>query len=131
MDQATSPTAHTGLGVLTTSDVALLTSFKKDGSGVGTPVGVTVSPDGQRAYFTTRSRAWKVARIARNPAVTLAPSDKMGVPLGETVECVARRMDDSEVRRMRKGVEYQMWRFIYAVAHRDEPVTYEVVAAAD
>lgn len=116
------------LAPLQTSDVALLTSFKRDGAGVGTPVAIGVH--GDRAYFTTRSRSWKVKRIARNPAVTLAPSDVMGTVTGETVHGTARRLPEADVKAMRKGIEYHVWRFIYQAAYLDEPVTYEVSPAS-
>jgi PPOX class probable F420-dependent enzyme len=122
------PTESGALAPLESSDVALLTSFKRDGTGIGTPVAVGVH--GDRAYFTTRSKSWKVKRIARNSEVTLAPSDPMGTVTGETVRGTARRLPEADVKAMRKGIEYHVWRFIYQAAYADEPVTYEVTAAS-
>ncbi|HJP80283.1 MAG TPA: pyridoxamine 5'-phosphate oxidase family protein [Pseudonocardiaceae bacterium] len=110
------------------TEVALVTTFKKDGTGKGTPVGITVGPD--RAFFTTRSQSWKVKRIANNKNVVAAPSDPMGTPTGASVELTARRMSDAEVLELRKGVQYHVWRLIYHVAYADEPVTYELTPRA-
>ncbi|GAA2613490.1 hypothetical protein GCM10010399_50430 [Dactylosporangium fulvum] len=117
--------AHQALEPLRTSNVALVTSFRRDGRGVGTPVGITVRDD--RAYFTTRAKTWKVKRIGNNPRVTLAPCDKRGRVLGETVECTARRITEEHARELRGGAEYRIWRLIYRVVYRDVPVSYEVL----
>lgn len=110
------------------TEVALVTTFKKDGTGKGTPVGITVGPDS--AFFTTRSQSWKVKRIAGNAHVVAAPSDPMGTPTGASVDLTARRMSDAEVLELRKGVQYHVWRLIYHVAYADEPVTYELTPRA-
>lgn len=66
--------------VLKRSGVALLTTYRRDGRGVGTPVHVRIE-DG-RAYFMTRPGSAKVERLARNPEVTLAPCTPTGKPTG-------------------------------------------------
>lgn len=66
-----------------------LTTFKRDGSTVSTPVWV-VSDDGRRLLVWTGAGTWKVKRISRDPRVTVAASDGRGRPLGEAVEGVAR-----------------------------------------
>ncbi|NNH69237.1 PPOX class F420-dependent oxidoreductase [Nocardia uniformis] len=62
---------------------ALLTTYKKDGTPVGTPV--WVAPDGDRIVVWTNSKAWKVKRIRRNPQVTLRICDNRGKPRGQEV----------------------------------------------
>lgn len=57
----------------------LLTTFKRDGSGVGTPVWIAPLPDG-RAGFTTSSTTWKAKRLRRDPRVTLQACDRRGTP---------------------------------------------------
>ncbi|MFC9440686.1 PPOX class F420-dependent oxidoreductase [Nocardia sp. NPDC057030] len=65
------------------STFALLTTYKKDGTPVGTPV--WVAPDGDRIVVWTNPATWKVKRIRRNSDVTLRSSDARGRPKGEVV----------------------------------------------
>jgi PPOX class probable F420-dependent enzyme len=53
-----------------------LTSFKKDGSPVSTPVWITGS--GGRYAFTTGDKAWKTKRILRNPTIEARVCDMRG-----------------------------------------------------
>ena len=53
-----------------------LTTFKKDGTPVATPVWITGS-NGQYA-FTTGDNAWKSKRLNNNPKVTVQVSDFRG-----------------------------------------------------
>jgi PPOX class probable F420-dependent enzyme len=53
-----------------------LTTFKKDGSPVATPVWITGS-DGQYA-FTTGDKAWKTVRLHNNPSVRVQICDFRG-----------------------------------------------------
>ena len=80
---------------LRASNVMLLTTFRKNGEGVGTPVGVNALTD-DKVYFTTWSTTFKVKRLANNPHVTVAPSTRMGKPIGATVEGIARQLSDAE-----------------------------------
>jgi PPOX class probable F420-dependent enzyme len=73
----------------------LLTSHKKDGSGVDTPVNIAV--EGDHAYFRTPGRAWKTKRLRNNPEVEIAPSTPRGAPTGPEIHARARLLDhDSE-----------------------------------
>ena len=47
-----------------------LTSYKRDGTGVATPVWFVA--DGERLLVLTDARSFKAKRISRNPAVTIA-----------------------------------------------------------
>ena len=49
----------------------LLTTYKRDGTPVGTAVNIAV--EGDRAYFRTWDTAWKLRRIRNNPRVQFAP----------------------------------------------------------
>ena len=49
----------------------LLTSYRRDGRPVGTPVSIAV--DGDRAVVRSFAKAWKTRRIGHNPRVTVAP----------------------------------------------------------
>ncbi|NEW37362.1 PPOX class F420-dependent oxidoreductase [Nocardia cyriacigeorgica] len=61
---------------LASSKYALLTTYKKDGTPVGTPV--WVAPDGDRILVWTNQGSWKVKRIRRNPQVMLQECDNRG-----------------------------------------------------
>ena len=43
----------------------LLTTYRRDGTPVGTPVNIVV--DGERAFVRTFDTAWKLKRIRKNP----------------------------------------------------------------
>ncbi|MEU6863200.1 PPOX class F420-dependent oxidoreductase [Streptomyces sp. NPDC046876] len=89
-----------------------LTTFRKDGTPVATPVWAVVE-DGE-LYVWTRSDAWKVKRIRNNGRVTLAACDVRGrVEEGAAVlEGRARLLDEAGLKRVRRllGRKYT-WRF--------------------
>lgn len=55
---------------------ALLTTYKKDGSPVASPVWLAVQ-DG-RIVVAANADSWKIKRIRRNPSVTLQLCDARG-----------------------------------------------------
>jgi Pyridoxamine 5'-phosphate oxidase len=67
----------------------LVTSYRSDGTPVGTPVSIAV--DGDRAVFRSFEKAWKTRRIRTNPRVDVAPSTARGTPTGLAVQATARR----------------------------------------
>lgn len=75
-----------------------LTTFKRDGAGVTTPVWFVVD-DGQLLVLTA-SRSFKVRRIRRNPDVTVAPCTASGRLRGEPVPARARLLAASELPRV-------------------------------
>jgi PPOX class probable F420-dependent enzyme len=101
---------------LKSSGTALLTTYRRDGRGVGTPVNVRIEHG--RAYFMTRAGSAKVERLARNPEVTLAPCTPTGKPTGPSVRGRARRLDGA-------GPRTRFWLFARLV-YRDVPITFEV-----
>ncbi|NDU71977.1 PPOX class F420-dependent oxidoreductase [Actinomadura sp. DSM 109109] len=78
----------------------LLTSYRKDGTPVRTPVNVVVR--GDRAYFRTYDRAFKVRRLARNPVVELAPSTFRGRVTGPGARGRVRLLTEQEARPIRR-----------------------------
>jgi hypothetical protein len=72
----------------------LLTTFRKSGVGVPTPVWFV--QDGDRLVFTTSQETGKAKRLRNNPRVTLAPCTYSGKPLGATLEGKARFLPESE-----------------------------------
>jgi PPOX class probable F420-dependent enzyme len=69
-----------------------LTSFKRDGTPVSTPVWV-VSDDGRRLLVWTGAGTWKVKRIRRDPHVLVAASSMRGTERGERIAATARLAD--------------------------------------
>ena len=65
-----------------------LETFKKDGSGVKTPV--WVAKEGDKLYVWTQADSWKVKRIKRNNLVKLCKSDSRGTPLSDWVSAEAK-----------------------------------------
>jgi uncharacterized protein len=72
-----------------------LTSFKRDGTGVATPVWFVV--DNGRVLVKTGPQSFKAKRIRRNPAVMIAPCTASGRLRGEPVPARADVLPDSEV----------------------------------
>ncbi len=109
------------------SRIALLTTYRRNGQGVPTPV--TIQLDDGKAFFTTRDSTGKVKRLARNPRVTLAPSTPRGQVIGPTVSGIARRLEGAEAERvMRGGGRWRrLWIIVYRfLAPRDRWISYEV-----
>jgi uncharacterized protein len=80
----------------------LLTSFRRDGRGVPTPVWVVRLDDGLGVW--TSGGSGKVTRIRRDASVTLAPCDRRGTPLGDAVPGSARLLDGAGTERVRAAV---------------------------
>ena len=80
------------VGALAGEKYISLTTFKKDGTAVATPVWV-VSDDGRRLLVWTGPDTWKVKRLRRDPRVVVAASDYRGRVRGESVEGVGRMLD--------------------------------------
>jgi uncharacterized protein len=81
------------LSDLTSCRYISLTTFKRDGTPVSTPVWV-VSDDGRRLLVWSAAKTWKVRRLRRNPEVLVAPSNFRGKERGEPVRATARVIDD-------------------------------------
>jgi uncharacterized protein len=80
----------------------LVTTFRKDGTPVPTPV--WVGRDGDELIVWTRTTAGKVKRIRNNPVVELTECDLRGKPRGETVKGTARILDAAGTERGRRTV---------------------------
>lgn len=75
-------------------NTVLLTTYRRDGTGVGTPVHIAV--DGDRAFIRTWDTAWKLRRIRNNPEVEVAPSTVGGRPTGPAIRARARVLGGAE-----------------------------------
>lgn len=82
------------LAPLARQTYVLLTTYRRDGTPVGTPVHIAVA--GDHAYFRTWDRTGKHKRLRRNPRVTVAPATIRGVPTGEAMAATATELTGPE-----------------------------------
>lgn len=75
-----------------------LTTLKKDGSSVATPV--WVARDGNELVVITDATSGKAKRIRNNGRVALAPCDMRGKVTGPSVDGVARLTDSTETEHI-------------------------------
>ena len=74
----------------------LLTTYKRDGTAVGTPVSIAF--DGDRAFFRSYDKAWKTKRLRNNPRVEFATSTLRGKPTGPPIQARATLLCDGQAR---------------------------------
>ncbi|TJZ52904.1 PPOX class F420-dependent oxidoreductase [Streptomyces piniterrae] len=89
-----------GLAPFERQGTILLTTFKRDGTGVGTPVNIAV--DGDHAYIRTYGSAWKAKRMRNFPEVEICASTLRGKPTGPTLKARMRLLDP-ETREYRRA----------------------------
>jgi uncharacterized protein len=86
--------SSSAIETLTGQKYIALTTFRKSGQGVLTPV--WFAADADRFYVWTDSGSGKVKRIHNNPQVQVAPSDMAGKPLGPGFMGRARVLEQKE-----------------------------------
>jgi PPOX class probable F420-dependent enzyme len=95
---------------------ALVTTFRKDGRAVPTPVWVV--PDGDALAIWSYVGAGKVKRIRRSPRVLIGVCDLRGKPLGDQVPGNAAILDAAGTARVRellkKKYGLQAWLTLWA-----------------
>src|SRR3954453_11162868 len=80
----------------------LLTTYKRDGTAVGTPVHIAVADD--CAYIRTYGKAWKWKRVRHTPDCELAPCTLRGRPTGPAVRVQGRILDGVEEPRAARAL---------------------------
>ena len=95
-----------------------LTSFRRDGSGVATPMWF-VADDGQ-LVVETDANSYKVGRIRRDPHVRIAVCDARGRVRGDAVDAEATILPDSERERVERLLarKYRIDRFTVLPLYR-------------
>jgi PPOX class probable F420-dependent enzyme len=88
------------LGSLRHTKTVLLTTYKRDGTPVATPVSIAF--DGDRAFFRTWHTAGKAKRLRNNPTVEVAPSTFGGKASGPAIRAEARLLSGADARRAAK-----------------------------
>ena len=98
-------------------------SFKRDGTGVATPVWFV--SDGERLFALTDLHSGKVRRIRRNPLVLIAPCGSngklRGEPLPARAEILTATEDLERVRKLlieRYKLTYSVVMFFYRLGRR-------------
>jgi uncharacterized protein len=84
-----------------------LTTFRKSGAGVATPV--WFGEEGSKLYVMTRSEMGKTKRIRNNPNVRVAPCTIRGKVTGPQFEAVARILPNEEQRHARQTINRKYW----------------------
>jgi len=87
-------TAQEALEPFVRQKTVLLTTYRRDGTPVGTPVNIAV--EGARAFVRTWDKAWKLKRIRNNSEVEIAPSTFSGKTTGPAIRARARVLSDDE-----------------------------------
>ncbi|MET9627680.1 PPOX class F420-dependent oxidoreductase [Lentzea sp. NPDC006480] len=82
----------------------LLTTFRKDGTPVATPVWVLTGPSDDVIYAWSAKDTGKVKRIRRSGDVEIGPCDVRGNPKGPSVKAHARLMDDAAGDEIRSRI---------------------------
>jgi PPOX class probable F420-dependent enzyme len=88
----------------------LLTTYRRDGTPVSTPVHVAVEND--VAYIRTFDPSGKLKRMRRNPDVEVAPSTIRGRVTGESRPARARILGGEESAAAARAIEHK-----YPIVH--------------
>lgn len=113
-----------------------VTSYKRDGTAVATPVWFV--QEGGRLLVETDAASYKVKRILRNPSVRVAICSMSGRLRGDPVSADAEVLPESEVSRVERLLarKYRIdtmiikpVRFIQAALHIGRPRTNLVILA--
>lgn len=103
----------------TAQKTVVLTTYRRDGTPVPTPVHIVV--DGDHAHFRTPSTAGKVKRLRRNADVEIAPSTFRGRLVGPAMLARARLLSEEESRPVRRALARKypiMQGFVVPLVHR-------------
>ncbi|GAB2871828.1 PPOX class F420-dependent oxidoreductase [Streptomyces deserti] len=91
---------HTRLDRLGTGKYLLLTTYRRNGTPVATPVWVV--PDGDALGVWTAADSWKVKRIRGRADVLVGPCDQRGNPTGDQIPATAEFCDAATTARYRR-----------------------------
>jgi PPOX class probable F420-dependent enzyme len=105
--------AEHGFESLSGHRYCLLTTFRKSGEPIPTPVWFGLA-DGT-VYLRTEAAVGKVKRIRSNPRVRIAPCTLRGKPLGPPAEGRARVLAPDESERAERAIaaNYGLFRKLY------------------
>jgi uncharacterized protein len=108
-----------GLDAVRDAKTILLTTYKRDGTPVETPVSIAFG--GGRAYFRSYDKAWKTKRLRSNPHVEVAASTLRGRRTGPLTGARAVLLNGEQARAAARALR-RRHRLLQAVlvplAHR-------------
>jgi uncharacterized protein len=110
---------NNGLESLKHTKTILLTTYKRDGTPVETPVSVAFA--GERAFFRSWDKAWKTRRLSHNARVDVAPATFRGKPSGPSIHARATLLSDEEAKIAAKALARRhrvLQAVVVPVAHR-------------
>lgn len=110
---------NNGLESLKHAKTILLTTYKRDGTPIDTPVSVAF--DGERVFFRSWHKAWKTKRLRNNPRVEVAPSTFRGKPTGAALHARATLLSGEEAKIAAKALARRhrlLQRVVVPTAHR-------------
>ena len=95
-----------------------VTSFKRDGTGVATPVWFVA--DNGNLLVETDADSYKAKRIGRNPSVVVAPCSASGRLRGAALPAKAEFLADSERQRVERLIarKYRVDRLLVLPIYR-------------
>lgn len=129
-----SPTSTKPFAVLEDANFLLLTTYRKTGVPVPTPV--WFAQDGENLYVTTHETAGKLKRLRHTARVEVAPCTARGEVTGGTVAGTARILPESERARAEKilvrkyGWQKRMFNVFLALRGRWKTMQYIEIAPA-
>lgn len=115
VEAASSP----ALAPFTRQKTVLLTTYRRNGTPVATPVSIAVA--GDRAYVRSFEKAWKTRRIRRNATVSVAPSTARDRQTGPAMSATVRLLAGAEYREAARALarKYPMLHGVLVpLAHR-------------
>jgi hypothetical protein len=122
--------SHTVVGSLAVERYISLTTFKRDGTPVSTPVWVT-SDDGRRLLVWSATKTWKVRRLRRDARVLVAPSNFRGRERGRRLVGRARLITDPGIDQLLRRKYGWQKRALDLLNRRSEPESWSVIEIVD
>jgi hypothetical protein len=117
---------------LTNHQFISLTTFRKSGAAVATPVWFAL--DGNRLVMTTDATSGKVKRIHNNSRVEVAPSDMRGKVLGDAVSAQARILQGDAATAAEKLLKKKyglQWTMFGAATRNNGRIYLEIVPSSE
>ncbi len=101
-----------------------LTTFRK--SGVGVPTPVWFGEENDKLYFMTRSTMGKAKRIRNNPRVTVAPCTMRGTVTGPEFSATARMLPSEDGAGARNSINRKYWLARFPLIWRNTDAYFEI-----
>ncbi|MEW6223129.1 MAG: PPOX class F420-dependent oxidoreductase [Chloroflexota bacterium] len=107
------------LATLADQPTVILTTFRRDGRAVATPVSLAVA--GEHGFVRTYASSGKYKRIRNNPTVEVAPATFRGRATGPAIRARARVLSVEEAAAARRLIEARhpwLHRLAVPIVHR-------------